>query len=194
MRAAQEVVAAVQTKNKEDKDVDKVIPLAIFRHRNPASPLQCSLCQKPGGRVREGALLAFKRGARQLLCHNNCAEFSPEVEVFDSKWKNVIRAVNRGKNFNCEQCSLHGATIGCSANNCFRMFHFSCAEGKKSVMTLWLLLSFSLHVHLNLAFTPLGLKQILGGDLIVTGRRFSANFTENWLRKASVIKYPFSSS
>jgi lysine-specific histone demethylase 1 len=133
MRAAQEVVAAVQTKNIEDKDEDKVIPVAIFRHKNPTSPLQCSLCQKVGGHVREGALLAFKRGVRQVLCHNNCAEFSPEVEVFDSKWKNVIRAVNRGKNFNCEQCSLHGATIGCSANNCFRMFHFSCAEGKKNI-------------------------------------------------------------
>jgi lysine-specific histone demethylase 1 len=142
MRAAQEVFSAIQAKNKEDKDIDKVIPVAIFRHRNPSSQLQCSLCHKVGGHVREGALLAFKRGARQVLCHNNCAEFSPEVEVIDSKWKNVIRAVNRGKNFNCEQCELHGATIGCAADSCFRMFHFSCAEGKKKVTRAFFLFFF----------------------------------------------------
>ena len=78
--------------------------------------------------MREGSLLAFLRGARQVLVHNNCAEFSPEVEVLDSKWKNVIKAANRGKLLSCSLCSVNGATVGCSAENCFRVFHFSCAE------------------------------------------------------------------
>ena len=30
--------------------------------------------------------------------------------------------------FNCEQCQLSGATVGCAAENCFRNYHFSCAE------------------------------------------------------------------
>ena len=133
IRAAQEVVSNIQSKNKGDKDVDKVIPVPIFRHWNPTTPLQCNLCHKLGGRTREGPLLAFKRGTRQVLVHNNCAEFCPEVEVVDFKWKNVIRAVNRGKTFTCCHCSQNGATIGCSANNCYRMFHFSCAEGTSTV-------------------------------------------------------------
>ena len=130
VRAAQEVVSTIQSKNKFDKDVDKVIPISVFKYWNPTTPLQCNLCHKIGGRTREGPLLAFKRGARQVLVHNNCAEFCPEVEVVDFKWKNVIRAVNRGKAFTCVHCSQNGATIGCSASNCYRMFHFSCAEGK----------------------------------------------------------------
>lgn len=131
IRAAQEVVATIQSKNKDDKDIDKVIPMSVFKYWNPTTPLQCNLCHKIGGRTREGPLLAFKRGARQALVHNNCAEFCPEVEVVDFKWKNVIRAVNRGKSFSCRHCSQNGATIGCSSSGCFRMFHFSCAEGKQ---------------------------------------------------------------
>lgn len=128
IRAAQEVMSTVKAKNNDDKDIDRVIPLALFRHMNPTTPIQCNLCHKHGGQIREGPLQAFKRGARQVLVHNCCAEFSPEVEVVDSKWKNVVRAVNRGNNFSCTLCSLSGATIGCSAENCFRMYHFSCAE------------------------------------------------------------------
>ena len=131
VRAAHEIVSTIQSKNKNDKDIDKVIPMPVFRYCNPAIPLQCSLCHKIGGRTQEGALLVFKRGPRQILVHNNCAEFCPEVEVFDFKWKNVIRAVNRGKSLKCCHCSQNGATIGCSANNCYRIFHFSCAEGKQ---------------------------------------------------------------
>jgi monoamine oxidase len=130
IRAAQEVVATIQGSSKDIKEVDKLIPVAIYRHQNPTASLQCHLCHKIGGQVRQGALLAFKRGARQVLVHNNCAEFCPEVEVADGQWKNVIRAVNRGKNFNCEQCSLPGATIGCSADGCWRSYHYACAEGQ----------------------------------------------------------------
>jgi monoamine oxidase len=130
IRAAQEVVACIQGTSKDVKEVDKIIPVAIYRHENPSASLECHLCHKVGGQIRQGALLAFKRGARQVLVHNNCAEFCPEVEVADAKWRNVIRAVNRGKNFTCEQCSLSGATIGCSAEGCWRSFHYACAEGK----------------------------------------------------------------
>ena len=87
MRAAKELVLTMQYKQRDEKDIDRVIPVALFRHRFPKTNLQCSLCHRTGGQVREGSLLAFKRGARQVLVHNNCAEYSPEVEVIDSKWK-----------------------------------------------------------------------------------------------------------
>jgi lysine-specific histone demethylase 1 len=133
LRAAQEVVSTIQSKNKDDKDMDRVIPISVFKYWNPTTILECNLCHKIGrGTTREGPLLAFRRGARQVLVHNNCAEFCPEVEVVDFKWKNVIRAVKRGKAFTCCFCSQNGATIGCSASNCHRMFHFSCAEGKQN--------------------------------------------------------------
>jgi lysine-specific histone demethylase 1 len=128
VRAAQEVVATIQNKNNEDKDIDKVIPTTIFRYLNPSTPLRCQLCHKSGGQIREGALLAFKRGPRQVLAHNNCAEMCPEVEVVNAKWKHVISAVNRGKNFNCEQCLLTGAAIGCAFDDCSRNYHVACAE------------------------------------------------------------------
>ena len=128
MRAAKEVVSTIQFKLDEDKYIDRIIPLALFRYNNPDTELKCSLCNKVGGRIREGSLIAFKRGARQVLVHNNCAEYSPEVEVLDSKWKNVIKAVNRGKAFNCALCGEAGATIGCTSANCFRVYHFSCSE------------------------------------------------------------------
>lgn len=130
VRAAQEVLSTIQSKNKIDKDVDTVIPISVFKHSNPTTALQCNLCRQTGGRTREGPLLAFKRGARQVVVHNNCAEYCPEVEVVDFKWKNVVKAVNRGRNFACRHCSQTGATMGCASSNCFRMFHFSCAEGK----------------------------------------------------------------
>ena len=80
IRAAKEIVSTLKCSYGEDKDLDRLIPLAMFRHKNPEAPLHCSLCNKVGGQVREGSLLAFKRGARQALVHNNCAEYSPEVE------------------------------------------------------------------------------------------------------------------
>jgi hypothetical protein len=128
LRAAEEIVSTLQFKNSSEKDFDRILPEPLFRHKNPTTPLQCSLCHKIGGQVREGRLVAFKRGARQVLVHNNCAENCPEVEVIDSKWKHVIKAVNRGKALNCTICKKNGATIGCTSENCFRIFHFSCAE------------------------------------------------------------------
>jgi len=128
MRAAKEVISTIKFKPDEDKYIDRIIPVALYRRNNPGTELKCSLCNKVGGRIREGSLIAFKRGAREVLVHNNCAEYSPEVEVIDSKWKNVIKAVNRGKLLNCSLCGESGATIGCTSANCFRVFHFSCSE------------------------------------------------------------------
>eukprot|EP00934_Nitzschia_sp_Nitz4_P002593 Nitzschia sp. Nitz4//scaffold30_size153850//55898//60258//NITZ4_002771-RA/size153850-augustus-gene-0.70-mRNA-1//-1//CDS//3329547241//2583//frame0 len=128
MRAAKEVVSTLFFKQEDAKDVDRVIPVALFRHQNPTAPLACAFCHETGGRVRQGSLVAFKKGSRQVLVHNNCAEFSPEVEVIDFKWKNVIKAVNRGKGINCGICKKSGATIGCSGERCPRVFHYNCAE------------------------------------------------------------------
>jgi len=128
MRAAEEVVSTLLFKATAEKEIDRIIPEPLFRHKNPSTALRCSLCHKDGGTVREGRLVAFKRGTRQVLVHNNCAENCPEVEVMDSKWKHVIKAVNRGKALNCGVCKKNGATIGCTSENCYRIFHFSCAE------------------------------------------------------------------
>jgi hypothetical protein len=129
IRAAREVISTLQFRHLEGQaGIDKLVPLAIFRKRNPGMTLQCNFCNLYGSRAREGSLLAFQRGARQVLAHNNCAENAPEVEVTDGKWKNVIKAVNRGKHIECTICGQAGATIGCTHPNCFKSYHFSCGE------------------------------------------------------------------
>jgi Flavin containing amine oxidoreductase/PHD-like zinc-binding domain len=128
IRAAKEIISTLSFNFRNDKTSDRLIPVALFRRDNPTIPLQCSLCHEMGSRVREGSLLALKRGARQVLVHNNCAEYSPEVEVYEGQWNNVIRAVNRGKALDCALCERSGATIGCTHINCFRVYHFSCSE------------------------------------------------------------------
>ncbi|KAL7579555.1 hypothetical protein ACA910_007926 [Epithemia clementina (nom. ined.)] len=127
-RAAQEIVEAMSVAMSEDSSIDRTIPLAIFRKMNPNANLSCSLCHMSGSRVREGSLLAFKRGSREALAHSNCAENSPEVGVKDGVWTNVIRACNRGKMIECSLCGQVGATIGCSVESCPVSYHFSCAE------------------------------------------------------------------
>ena len=67
-RAAQEIVDAMSVKP-PDLSADKVIPLSLFRHMNPKAKLMCSLCHLTGARVREGSLLAFKRGSREVVVH-----------------------------------------------------------------------------------------------------------------------------
>lgn len=128
LRAAEEVVSTICLKNEDTSGFDKMLPMAIFRKNNPTAKLQCSLCHRFGSRVREGSLFALQKGARQVLVHNNCAENSPEVEVRDGKWKDVIKAVNRGKQITCCMCGMVGATVGCTNANCYRCFHFSCGE------------------------------------------------------------------
>jgi hypothetical protein len=128
LRAAKEVVAAMSIDIEKDDTFDRLIPLAVYRHTNPQARLSCSLCSLTGTRVREGSLFAFKKGSRQVLVHNNCAENCPEVEVNDGQWKHVIKAVNRGKAIDCFMCGKNGATIGCTHEKCFRCYHFSCAE------------------------------------------------------------------
>lgn len=63
-----------------------------------------------------------------LSCHTHCAEHSPEVEVFEGKWKDVFTAVNRSKNVACFLCQQIGASINCTQENCDRCYHFSCGE------------------------------------------------------------------
>ena len=128
IRAAKEILSTLSFTFRNDKATDRLIPVALFRKDNPDTPLQCNLCHEMGSRVREGSLLALKRGARQVLVHNNCAEYSPEVEVYEGQWSSVIKAVNRGKSLNCTLCNRSGATIGCTHPHCFRVYHFSCSE------------------------------------------------------------------
>jgi len=128
IRAAKEILSSVNFTFRNDKTTDRLIPVALFRRDNPKTPLQCNLCHEMGSRVREGSLLALKKGARQVLVHNNCAEFSPEVEVNEGQWSNVIKCVNRGKSLTCYLCGRSGATIGCTHPHCFKVYHYSCSE------------------------------------------------------------------
>jgi len=127
IRAAEEVLKAM-TLHFEDEEIDRMIPMSIFRHMNPESVLECGFCHLVGDRAYEGPLLAFRKGSRQVLVHNSCAESSPEVEINDGKWKNVLKAVNRCVSIECVVCSENGASIGCNAEGCYRSYHFRCAE------------------------------------------------------------------
>jgi len=126
-RAAKEIADSMVVSS-ADTTIDQIIPLSLFRHMNPKAKLTCALCHLTGPRVREGSLLAFKRGSREVVVHINCAENCPEVGIRDGVWSNVIRACNRGKVMECSLCGQIGATIGCTEESCTQSFHFSCAE------------------------------------------------------------------
>jgi hypothetical protein len=125
-RAGEEVVSSL-SHGKMDS-FDRLIPMPLFRYMSPEAPLECSFCHVPGSRAYEGPLFAFKRGSRMVLAHNCCAEYSPEVEVLDGKWKHVVKAVNRSSSIECFACRDAGASIGCSDEDCDRSYHFKCAE------------------------------------------------------------------
>ena len=129
IRVAKEVVEAMNVSlDNNDDSIDKLMPMAMFRYLNPKRDIRCCLCHKSGMRIREGNLLVYRKGSRQVLVHTNCAEYSPEVEVFEGQWKDVFTAVNRSRNSECFLCKLTGATIGCAYRNCDRCYHFSCGE------------------------------------------------------------------
>lgn len=71
MRAAKEVVDAMtfETASNDKRIVtyDIDVPISVFRYDNPKRELKCSLCGKVGSSRREGAILAFKRGSREIL-------------------------------------------------------------------------------------------------------------------------------
>jgi len=128
IRAGTEVLSAFSVDTKDDSGVDKLIPLSVFRFMNPDASLDCAFCHEAGSRAYEGPLLAFKHGSRQMLAHNCCAEYSPEVEVDDGVWKNVLKAVNRSASLKCLSCGKSGASIGCNDEHCQSVYHFRCAE------------------------------------------------------------------
>jgi lysine-specific histone demethylase 1 len=131
VRAAEQVVQtmAMEFGNTSiSTNTDRWIPLSLYRHDNPQTNLSCHLCHHSGTTVREGTLLAFARGTRQVVVHNACAEWSPEVEVMEEQWKNVVPCVNRAQRFLCSLCERTGASIGCSNGACHAQYHFRCAE------------------------------------------------------------------
>lgn len=130
IRAAQEAFSNIIPTGRHGDGSDRPIPLSMFRIKHPHAVLQCNMCQLSGNQKGEGALVAFQRGARQVLVHSHCAQYSPEVGLTrQGVWSNVIKAANRGKQINCALCGKIGGTIGCqSADDCLRTFHFSCGE------------------------------------------------------------------
>ena len=127
-RAANEVISNMAHSRQPALDVERTIPLSLFRHQFPDAKLVCALCGVADSTIREGSLLAFKRGPRAVLVHSHCAEFSPEVEIVEGVWKNVFQACSRGRELECYLCGKRGATIECSGDRCQRYFHYCCAE------------------------------------------------------------------
>jgi hypothetical protein len=67
-RAAKEVAdSMIINLNHGVDEYDRLIPMSMFRYLNPKRELRCCLCQQMGTGIREGKLLAFKKGSRQLL-------------------------------------------------------------------------------------------------------------------------------
>jgi hypothetical protein len=130
IRAAKDVIENISRHSGYEKDarVDRLIPVTAFRMKHPMAPLQCNLCSETGNQ-EHGALLAFQRGSRRVLVHSQCAEFSPEVSLREGVWKNVIKAVSRGKQLKCSACGEYGANIGCTVESCSSTFHFKCCKG-----------------------------------------------------------------
>lgn len=50
-----------------DEDWDRLIPLSMFRYMHPKRDVLCCMCHRSGTTIREGKLLAFKKGSRQIL-------------------------------------------------------------------------------------------------------------------------------
>jgi hypothetical protein len=50
-----------------DDECDRLIPMSMFRYMNPKRDVRCCVCHRPGTTIREGKLLAFKKGSRQIL-------------------------------------------------------------------------------------------------------------------------------
>ena len=131
VRAAEQVVQNMTMdlgNGSNSANIDRWIPLSLYRHDNPQTDLRCHLCHHRGTTLREGTLLAFARGTRQVLVHNACAEWSPEVEVMEEQWSNVVPCVNRAQRFLCSLCGRTGASIACSNGACNVHYHFRCAE------------------------------------------------------------------
>lgn len=129
IRAAEQVFNEMHMKTQNGVSAyDSTIPATIYRSRRPFEPLRCALCNKIGSRDQEGSLMAFQKGVKQALVHVHCALYSPEVEFFDDNWKNVLKAVSRGRLIKCSKCQLPGASIGCNLNSCLLSYHFSCCE------------------------------------------------------------------
>jgi len=123
------IIVPIEDKTSATIPTDKQLPITVYREKQPSIRIRCNLCKLPTRSKKEGALLAFQRGSRRVLVHTRCAEYSPEVEVWNNKWKNVIKAVHRGLQLKCKRCGDNGATIGCQENGCTASFHLKCTNG-----------------------------------------------------------------
>lgn len=131
IRAAEEVINEMEWQGKDRVEMfhnDTPVPVTIYRSRYPLQPLACQLCHKTGSRKEEGALISFQRGVKAALVHLQCILYSPEVECVEDRWKNVFKAISRGKQIKCSKCRTLGATIGCNVSSCPHSYHFSCCE------------------------------------------------------------------
>ena len=60
-------------------------------------------------------------------CHANCAEYSPDIGVFEGKWSGVFDTVDRSRYSECTACQVFGASVLCSAPSCSNCYHLPCA-------------------------------------------------------------------
>jgi hypothetical protein len=120
-----------------------------------ADPRECCLCHMCGdddagfsstvrfhnqtsepepGIAHVGRLLPTRDG---LWVHASCALWSSEVyeAATGGEIHSMEKARSRGSQLKCFGCGRHGATVGCSRQNCSNNYHFPCAKACGAVFT-----------------------------------------------------------
>lgn len=106
----------------------KCTPLSLdqYKIRNPLNPVVCALCKSTEKSSVCGDLLAFDRGGKQVLVHNECLKASNIIRISeDQKLFKVFDIINAART--CFRCYRDGATVRCNHPGCFRHYHYECA-------------------------------------------------------------------
>lgn len=109
-------------------------PAERLPDQEPSPP--CGLCpQYDSGNLSPLPMVpvrvrrSFGRRGPNILVHQECAEWSPEVYWNDDNMLvNVEAAYTRGRRFRCSICDTKGATIGCYVDSCRKVFHYRCLK------------------------------------------------------------------
>jgi hypothetical protein len=114
---------------------EKPVSLQYFQNKNPGSRLVCALCsnKNAGDACQLGHFVIFERKKdvepEYIVYHKNCLLFSDVTgtqSTSEEKIPSVFDVFHRSKR--CSHCNDDGASIRCSANCCFRYYHFPCCH------------------------------------------------------------------
>lgn len=71
--------------------------------------------------------IEHKEYGYKLYLHENCAIYTPEVfQEKNGEFKNLKKAIDRGRRTICSLCKKRGATIGCKNEDCKKVYHYPC--------------------------------------------------------------------